>query len=1002
MGTQVCRNNTLELSASESSSSQIPKNHIGLILNVSKETLNQLIKINGEKNFIENFFEKIEGNILALINGNQNIPYFVLNELFMAKINEYNHNNNKLYVFGTLIENYKQFEKNLLNAFISLSSSNFENQNFIGMIDSKIIFKNIEKLKLLYSGEFTSLFPQIYEDFENINNKSSLILSLDKILKDFEIIGNKSDIINKYIIIITDESQKNEIKKINTMEKLVNELKKYKIIVITLFISKKKNNKKEFYDKIPLNPNSNLKIIYNLTSIINYQEPISQYFINKGWRFPESGYGILLFETNIYDLTHFNTLAYDLNHINDELIKIKLRELNYNNLFHFKYRFTTKNQISLDSWSYAYSAAIFLSNKTIIGRDTESFETIRENLIKYAYYGDINKSMIDNNNSLSYIKSLNINIKKIDEKEAREEIMKGRYVVCEFILNNKQRKNFNDFFEKNKEGVLFKNIINNGCEANNKSKFFRYAVILTEINLLYIKFLNSWGPNWADRGSFRINDFDVLSTFEKDRKPLFLSFTPNVSTRIEKKYYQNYIKDINELLYYFDEMNILQIRDYLNSLFKFNFSCEMCKKKMVFDKMKIIMENGYHKMICGFCGKSSIVDGNLKEILILKKLLDDGNKDFDINFEQKYLIKIKKIILKEYLLDSIQNSDDNRSISSEIDKKKKFEFIFDNKVNCIICIKNLDKNIFIANTSKEIVMFELTNTYDISRINRKLNNDEINTLCDLKCFNFFVTGGKYLEIFQVNTKNFEINRKDKINFTNNDINKILLINGGNRRIKKRFIACAQNGYIYIYNVTNLVSESEIQISYNFKEKCHNSCINSILYIPDKDILVSGSNGDRSLKFWNIQSDGLEFLDGFTGENYMIYNDSIIFIGNHLLVGVENGIRVFEVDKNIKLKYFFENKEFGGVFSMKYLENNYFICGRNFGFCSICLLRENSIRKINVFRNYKSKNTNEIFDDKFDKSFIPYIYVDNTSGIILICSEDKSLKLYQYEMLKVKI
>ena len=86
----------------------------------------------------------------------------------------------------------------------------------------------------------------------------------------------------------------------------------------------------------------------------------------------------------------------------------------------------------------------------------------------------------------------------------------------------------------------------------------------------------------------------------------------------------------------------------------------MCKKKMVFDKMKIIMENGYHKMICGFCGKSSIVDGNLKEILILKKLLDDGNKDFDINFEQKYLIKIKKIILKEYLLDSIQNSNNNR------------------------------------------------------------------------------------------------------------------------------------------------------------------------------------------------------------------------------------------------------------------------------------------------------------------------------------------------------
>ena len=63
-----------------------PPIHIGMIIDVSKENQNELIRLDKEKNFLENFFSEYKGDIVTLINGNEQIPYIELNELILSII----------------------------------------------------------------------------------------------------------------------------------------------------------------------------------------------------------------------------------------------------------------------------------------------------------------------------------------------------------------------------------------------------------------------------------------------------------------------------------------------------------------------------------------------------------------------------------------------------------------------------------------------------------------------------------------------------------------------------------------------------------------------------------------------------------------------------------------------------------------------------------------------------------------------------------------------------
>ena len=141
--------------------------------------------------------------------------------------------------------------------------------------------------------------------------------------------------------------------------------------------------KKKIYDEFPSHLNPTLKYLFNISSKVNYKHPLARYFIKKNWDFPIEGQGILFLETNIEELNKPNSLGKDLEEIKYEGIDIKIEDLNYENLIKFKYQFITKNQIFGTCWANAYSGVIFLTNKRILGKEIETFETYRENLIHW-------------------------------------------------------------------------------------------------------------------------------------------------------------------------------------------------------------------------------------------------------------------------------------------------------------------------------------------------------------------------------------------------------------------------------------------------------------------------------------------------------------------------------------------------------------------------------------------------------------------------------------------
>ena len=203
--------------------------------------------------------------------------------------------------------------------------------------------------------------------------------------------------------------------------------------------------------------------------------------------------------------------------------------MNYNHLIHFKYNFITKNQIFGTCWANAYAAAIFLINKTIIGRKVESFETIRENLIKYACEENIDGGNIEYPKVSYCFNSKKVYFKKIiNEKEAKYALIKGSFVVCRFYLNDKQWENFKIFFskEETRTQILKKEDLNEGCQGNvNLCKpDSGHAVLLIEYNSEFLRFLDSNGPKMGEDGTFKVINADVLTSYTTKKNLYFLKY----------------------------------------------------------------------------------------------------------------------------------------------------------------------------------------------------------------------------------------------------------------------------------------------------------------------------------------------------------------------------------------------------------------------------------------------------------------------------------------------
>lgn len=82
---------------------------------------------------------------------------------------------------------------------------------------------------------------------------------------------------------------------------------------------------------------------------------------------------------------------------------------------------------------------------------------------------------------------------------------------------------FSKFYESNRRGILTKNDLNKGINQinNSSSQPGGHSVLLIEIAPTFIRFLNSLGPAWADEGTFKVKEGDILTELTTNKSPTY-------------------------------------------------------------------------------------------------------------------------------------------------------------------------------------------------------------------------------------------------------------------------------------------------------------------------------------------------------------------------------------------------------------------------------------------------------------------------------------------------
>ena len=1037
------RNSNVEVNVDVMDDSHNPSMNLGIIFDVPNDILSQLIRFDNEKNFFENFLNQFKGEIITLINGlingNEDDSYYDVFALIIFAIDYLNDENiikerkkraNFIELFAKNI-----FDEECINKIFERVN---RNNDLYKLINSEMVYNKFIELKNLLSQYYKQYLPDFFQHFETLISKpSSLNLSLKKIFEAFE--NNYAE--NKYIIIISDG--KNSEQNSENINDLINEAKNKNITIVTLYLTKNTETNKIIFNEFPNGIYFEwLKYLFNISSKVKYNNPVARYYIKKGYDFPRDGVGTLFFETNLKEINSFDL---DLKQITYEGIDIRIQDLQYENLIKFKYQFFTKNQIFGTCWANAYSAGIFLTNKRILGKKTESFETLRENIIKNACQENKDGGSV-NLKVKAFFKKQNLHVEGRTQEEAINAFMKGRFIIVAFWLRDNQWNNtFGPFYQNNKTGILTEEELNRGLQ-NDTSVIGGHAVLLIEITKDYFRLLNSWGSNWADGGTFKVKSIDILKPVNNNNKggPLFydIFFYESELENEERIFYTKNNEYIRNLMNIYGQLSIEKIRENINELNKyfnyFPFTCQSCNENIVMTKEKKVIKDGLYYIKCGnrncnYLNLVDLVDNKIKVLFIFENLLNDGNEDFDINFKEDYYINIDRSKIHYEFNQKIQliNRSDECSIGSENPIEKKIDSFSNREINSIICF---DKDKFFISSANSILLFEIKNNKIQYLISKKIENENLLTLCNLKISNLIAIGGNKLYVYQINVKRNEFFEKHLEFNLNKQINKIILLDGLDQVIVKRFAVCDQFGFINIYKIEK-ERNNDNSYTYNFSsifnKKYHQHSINCILYVPNENILLSGSNEDKDIIFWDIENNGL-ILKKRIDISFKIYNESFLNINNFILIADKDSINVYiiykyifdnRLNKKIEHSFSYKNEEFGIIYSIKSLpfitreqrnssECYYFICGRSYGYCSIFLLRKKgkSIRKVNIFRNnnlMSSERTYNFLEDEFYIKNICFEEIDdeedsrNSTNIrhLLVSSVDKTLKIYDLSFVK---
>ena len=444
--------------------------------------------------------------------GNFKIKGFRPLGLLGNKIDEGTSNEIKLIYYKCL----DKLIQKIMNKEISSRRNNEDKFKFLDGNELLNIKKNLED-KISSQKNLNVNILDLFSDY--IYGGTPLYKAITLSFQNFKNQSHKNN--HKYIFIISDGELNDVDKNFDYIREIRQKAEKDEIIIISIFLTSKKIPYEEkLYDKYQNHFTKGSSDLFYMSSTLDYQHPIIQFFILKGWDIPLSGECKLFVEiNNSKNLNKFIDLLNEaiglFNFKTNSNIKENPRSLmnllsstSINNYVNSEVinKFEAKKQNKGTCYANAISAAICISSAKIIGRPPLDFFHIREILInKYGFNGAYTFRVLD-----EFLVNYHLHHNIINENKARKAIMKNWPCVAKFNINERQFENFIRFFENHPKDILTKKIVNQPNEYPEGEKKYGHAVVLTHISKGYLKFLNSWGNDWGDNGYFKVENADVL------------------------------------------------------------------------------------------------------------------------------------------------------------------------------------------------------------------------------------------------------------------------------------------------------------------------------------------------------------------------------------------------------------------------------------------------------------------------------------------------------------
>lgn len=379
------------------------------------------------------------------------------------------------------------------------------------------------------------------------------------------------------------------------------------------------------------------------------------------------------------------------------------------------------------------------------------------------------------------------------------------------------------------------------------------------------------------------------------------SLSDNISTHnINSTINQGY----NHINGYCKKLKANKINSLLSTINQLEYSYQSFKSVNtdILNLIQIIVNN-FHTQQYNYYFRENVNNIIKKYKIELYKLTNDKNKDEIVNYYHNY-----EILFPLVNINDINNTKEIKDHTSQV---ASLLLLSDGRLaSC-----SRDKTIKIFNINNNYYQCDLTiegHTDTVTYISQLDNNKLVSCSCD-----------KSIKIWSFTRSSYNCD------YTIQDahtkwINKVIPIKGG------KMVSCSDDMTIKVWK-----SNSPYTLVKTLEG--HTGCVNSIIQLKGKDILISGSSDWNLIKWDLVTYERNNVTDGVLCS----YQNSMIEIDNKKIIVGGDKITVVNVS-NCRIEYTIIKDELGFVYSFMILRDGNILCGYDNGLLCIYDIQNNTL------------------------------------------------------------